>query len=234
MTVFGLQIAIQSCPVEGDDDDLAAVAVVALLLVFGNVDDGECDCDDMSFLQQDTGTFHLVPVIDGAVAIADEVPGWVVGETTEYPMVDAVHRGEMEGFAVIPVIDENVIKAAAEPDCGIFQVLRLAHCKLRDGCVDRWSLDSIGAENAGLADPDAAGTRDDLEGAVGTKHDAQVRHALFLSAEHARRKLDAADILPWAIERAGDEHVSGAGLTDDDSITAIGEHESGDVVAFAF
>ena len=156
LTAFDLQIAIQGHPIEGDHDDLASVAVVALLVIFGNVDDGECYCDDVPLLQQDTGTLHLVPVVYGAVGIADEVLGWVVGETTEYPMVDAVLGGEMEGFAIIPVIDENVVKAAAKPDCRIFQILRLTNCKLWDGCVNRGSFDGIGAENAGLADPDAA------------------------------------------------------------------------------
>jgi hypothetical protein len=231
---FGLEVFIQGCAVEGDDDDFAAVAVVAVFVVFGDVDDGEGDGDDVSFFEQDAGALHLVPVVDGAVGVADEVFGGVVGEAAEGPVVDAVGGGEMEGFAVVPVIDEDVKEAAAEPDDGVFKILGLADGQLGDGGVDGWAFDGVGAEDAGFADPDAAGAGDDFKGAVGADHDAEVGHALFLRAEEAGRELDAADVCPGAVERTGDEDIAGAGLADDDGIAAVGEDERGDVMAFAF
>src|SRR5277367_4645111 len=54
-----------------------------------------------------------------------------------------------------------------------------------------------------------------------------------MRAELVGDECDLADVLPWAIERAGDEDVAGPGFTDDDGVTAIGEDERGDIVSLA-
>ena len=54
-----------------------------------------------------------------------------------------------------------------------------------------------------------------------------------MRAELVGYECDFADVLPRAVERAGDEDVAGPGFTDDDGVTAIGEDERGDVVALA-
>src|SRR5271168_3106455 len=54
-----------------------------------------------------------------------------------------------------------------------------------------------------------------------------------MRAELIGDECDLADVLPRAVERAGDEDVAGPGFTDDDGVTAIREDERGDVVALA-
>ena len=110
----------------------------------------------MSVLKKDAGAFHFVPVVDGTVGVADEVSARVVCEAAEGPVVDAVDGGEMEGSAIVPVVNDDVESAAAEPYDRIFEVLRFAHGQLRNGGIDRRPLYRVGSEDAGLADPDAA------------------------------------------------------------------------------
>jgi hypothetical protein len=49
---FGLEVFIHGCAVEGDDDDFAAVAVVAVFVVFGDV-------EDVAFFEQDAGAWFV-------------------------------------------------------------------------------------------------------------------------------------------------------------------------------
>ena len=70
--------------------------------------------------------------------------------------MDAVDRGEMEGFAIVPVVNGDVEETAAEPYSRIFEVFRFAHGQLRNTGIDRRSLYRVGAEDSGLADPYAA------------------------------------------------------------------------------
>src|ERR1700677_2603792 len=52
-----------------------------------------------------------------------------------------------------------------------------------------------------------------------------------MRAELVRYECDLADVLPRAVERAGDEDIAGSGFTDDDGVTAIRQDKGGDVVA---
>src|SRR5215472_2323549 len=208
------------------------MSIVTLLFVLRDIDDGESHCNDVPVLQQNAGAFHLVPMVDATVGVADEVSAGIVGKAAECPVVDAVDGGEMESFPIVPVVHCDVEEAAAEPYSRIFEVLRFADAQLRNGGVDRRPLHRVGSEDTGLTNPDAARAWDDLEGAVRTGHDADVGHP-FMRAELIRYKCDLADVLPRAVERAGDENVAGPGFTDDDGITVIGENERGDVMSLA-
>ena len=53
-----------------------------------------------------------------------------------------------------------------------------------------------------------------------------------MRAELVGYECDLADVLPRAVERAGDEDIAGSGFTDDYGVTAIREDKGGDVVAF--
>ena len=51
------EVAIHCCTIEGNHDDLAAMAVVAFFVFFGNVDDGESECGDVAVLNENAGVF---------------------------------------------------------------------------------------------------------------------------------------------------------------------------------
>ena len=87
------EVAVESGAIEGDDDDFAAVDVVAAFLVFGDIQDGEGEVGDVAVFEKHAGTFDVVPVIDGSVGVAEEVGGGVAGEPAVGPVVDAIWGG---------------------------------------------------------------------------------------------------------------------------------------------
>jgi hypothetical protein len=114
------EIAVHRGAVEGDDDDLAAVVVVAVFLFLGDVDDGERDGGDVSVFNEDAGAFQLVPMSNLAVTVADEVGFGVVGDTLVEPVGDAIAGDEVVGAALAPSVDEDMVPASAEPDDRVF------------------------------------------------------------------------------------------------------------------
>ena len=68
-----LPIVVKCCAVEWDHDNLAAVSIVALLIIFRDIDDSEGHRHDVSILEKHAGAFHLVPVVDGTVGVATKV-----------------------------------------------------------------------------------------------------------------------------------------------------------------
>jgi hypothetical protein len=88
-----LQITVERCAVEGDHDDFAAVSIIAFLIVLRDIDDGERYRDDVSILKKHARAFHLVPVVDGTVSVANEVSAGVVSEAAEGPVANAVDGG---------------------------------------------------------------------------------------------------------------------------------------------
>ena len=69
------------------------MSVVALFVLLRDVNDGERHRDDVTVLEKDAGAFHLVPVVDGTVGVADEVSAGIIGEAAEDPVVYAVDGG---------------------------------------------------------------------------------------------------------------------------------------------
>ena len=82
----GGHVFVEGGAVEGDDNDFAAVVVFAFFLVFGDVEDGEGEVGDVAVFEEDGGAFDFVPVVDGAVGVAEEVGGGVIGEAAEGPV----------------------------------------------------------------------------------------------------------------------------------------------------
>ena len=94
------QVSVQRFAVEGDDDHFAAVAVAALLLFFRHVEDGEGEVRDVAVCEDDTWPLDLVPVVHGAVGVADEILRGIVREAAQRPVVESVGGGEVERLAL--------------------------------------------------------------------------------------------------------------------------------------
>jgi hypothetical protein len=77
------QVAVHRRAIEWDNDHLAAMLIVALVLFLGDVDDGESEVSDVAVLQQSTRPLDFLPVIDRAVGVADEIRRRIVRQPTE-------------------------------------------------------------------------------------------------------------------------------------------------------
>src|SRR5215472_18324724 len=89
-----LRIAIQGRAVERDHDDFAAVRFIPMIVLFWNVDDRQGDRRDVTIFEIDTGAFHLVPVIHGAVRKTHKIRRRVVCEAPQFPIVNTIHRSQ--------------------------------------------------------------------------------------------------------------------------------------------
>jgi hypothetical protein len=85
-----LQIAIERRTVERNNDDFAAVRIVPPFLVFGNIKNREGKASDMAIFNDDGGTFDFIPVVHGPVSVPHEVRGWIVSQSPELPVRDAI------------------------------------------------------------------------------------------------------------------------------------------------
>ena len=68
-----LHVPVEPHAIERNNDDLAAVIVVAILIRFRNVDDCECEVCNVSVLQVPVRSLHLLPVIYGPVLVSNEL-----------------------------------------------------------------------------------------------------------------------------------------------------------------
>lgn len=94
-------VAIKRLAVERNHDHLAAVVVVSPVLILFDIYGRQGEVLDMAVFQQHSGAFHLIPMIDGAVGIADKVFSWVVGHPAVDPVGQAVLGGEVVGRPVL-------------------------------------------------------------------------------------------------------------------------------------
>ncbi len=222
------------------------MAVIALLVVLGHVDDREADRDDVAVLDDHAGAFELVPVVLHAVGIADEVGAGFVGKPLHLPAGDAVARDQVEGAAIAPMVDDDVVPAAAVPDHRILIGVEPELGQPRQVAVDGFSHDLVRAEDPGLADQDLPRSLDDLVAAVGARHDADVGAAPRLGraglrdlgglehrGEGALVDDDVAELGPGSVDRCGGVDVAVAGLADHHRVAAVVHPQRGDVVALA-
>ena len=127
LTVQNLAGAVAQRPqgliVKGHYDDLAAVAVVAVLHFLLHVDHGEGHSLYLAVLNVDVGPLDLGPLVDRAVFIAQEVfAGTVSSAGMHPPLVDSIFRGQIKGILGVPAVDHAVIEAIGIPDHRIFHV----------------------------------------------------------------------------------------------------------------
>src|SRR3954470_23927700 len=89
-------VLVERHAVERHDDDLAAMVRAGRdLVVLVDVGHGEGQVGDQPVLDEHTGPLHLVPVVDGAIGVAEDLlrVSRVVGQPLVGPVLDAVGRG---------------------------------------------------------------------------------------------------------------------------------------------
>lgn len=72
---------IERCPVEWNNDDLAAVIIVSPLLIFGHIKNCEGKTSDMAILQKHAGTLDFIPMVHSSIGVANEVSGRIVSQS---------------------------------------------------------------------------------------------------------------------------------------------------------
>jgi len=88
-----LQVSIECRPIKRDNDNFAAVLVVALVLLFFNVDGRKRHRGHMTVHNIHTGTFHFRPMIDRAIRIIHKFRRRGIGVSwLQPPVVDASGR----------------------------------------------------------------------------------------------------------------------------------------------
>ena len=92
------------------------------LVVLVDVGHGEGHVGDEPVLDEDARPLHLVPVVDGAVGVAEDLlrVSRIVGQSLVGPVVDAVGRGQVIADAIARIVVEHVVLPTAEPDHRIF------------------------------------------------------------------------------------------------------------------
>jgi hypothetical protein len=73
-------LPVERPAIEGHDDDLTAMVVIALIVVLLHVDPCEGERHDVPALEVDAGALELGPVVDGAIGVPEEVHGRIVGK----------------------------------------------------------------------------------------------------------------------------------------------------------
>ncbi len=206
------------------------MAVVGAIRVFGHINDGKREGFDVAVLNINSGPFHIIPMVHSSVGIAHEVPGRVISESFELPVGDAVFGNKVIGLAGAPIVDGDVVEAAAIPDHRVLEIAQRRAVSVRFG-INTWAHDFVRAEDAilGFADQDLAGARHDFEVAIRAHHDAVVGRA----PAGLVRNLNGSELGPGAVEGLGDKYIAGPGLADDDGIGAVRHDQGGYVVTFA-
>ena len=176
------------------------MAVVPFFRVLRNVNDRERDGGDVAVFDVNIRPLEFVPMVHGAVGVADEILRRVVGEAAEFPIVDPIDRGQVIRFALVPVIDDDVVKAAAEPDDRILERVQFHLRQARQIRINAGPLHRVRPEDAALADHDRTGARHDFKISIRPHHHADIRHPAEI-CELARRDCDLAEMLPRAVER---------------------------------
>lgn len=240
------QVAIHSGPVEGDDDDFAAMAVVSVFFLLGDVDDGEGQSSNVAVFDQNPGALKLVPVVDRAIGVADEAGTGFIGKALILPAGYTVAGDKVISAAVSPIVDEDVVPTAAEPEDWILEFIEVILREAGEPAVDAIALNVVGTKHVVFADENLPGALDNLEAAVWAEDEADVRsvpgfrvgcvQGLHICRGMHRVKLvlvdgDRAEELEGAIYRAGGEDVAVARLTNNDGVAGVGQLEGGNVVA---
>ena len=98
------------------------MTVVALVLFFLYVNDGQGHGGHMAVFDIDRGPFGLVPVVHGAIGVADNGRAGVVGQAAVGPIADAITGGEVVRLPEWTRVDHDVVEAAGIPNAGVFEV----------------------------------------------------------------------------------------------------------------
>ena len=198
------------------------MTVISLVLFLFDINYGQGHGNDMAVFDIDGGPFRLVPVVHGAVGVADNRLAGVVCRAAVGPIMEAVPGGEMIRFACGPGVDHDVVEAAGIPDARVFEVWDPLG-------KNRVPLRFVRPEDAFVAEEDSAVAGDELEVAIGARHDRDIRGVpLWVALDR-----DGAEVLPRAVERFGDIDLAGASFADNDGVAAIGQGEGSDIMPFA-
>src|SRR5436190_4553827 len=105
-------VLVEGRAVERHDDDLAAMVRAGRdLVVLVDVGHGEGHVGDEPILDEDTRPLHLVPVVNGALGVAEDLlcVARIVGQPLVGPVVDAVDRREVIPDAIAGIVVEDVV-----------------------------------------------------------------------------------------------------------------------------
>jgi hypothetical protein len=75
----------------------------------------------MAVFDQNAGTLQFIPMVYHSVGVPDEIGARFIGKPLKFPARNSIAGDEMVRAPIAPVVDHNVIPAAAEPDHWVFQ-----------------------------------------------------------------------------------------------------------------